>query len=183
MQTPTPEPMTYMRIYNRKKSPHFPVSTKHIEESIKMKRISQSNSKIKNKSYFFPEITKKTDQLPQKSLHKYFQKMFEAQKNYKSAIKISESIGDIQNKRNLSLSRKGSTDNLSRLNIEVNANGSYMANGLIKKNNRQESPGNQAGGLYFSNKYRLKRYEEIKNKLGKQILSSLSNFSPVHLYK
>jgi hypothetical protein len=171
-----------MRIYNRKKSPHFPVSTKHSEESIKMKKVSQSNSKFKEKSYFLPEIIKKYDQTPKKNIHKYFRKILDAAENYKSAIKISESIGDIQNNRNLSLSRKESSDNFTKYNIEAPVV-SNRGNGLAKKNSGQGSPGNQAGGFYFSNKYRMKRYEEIKNKLGKQILSSLGNFSPTHYNK
>lgn len=182
MLTPTPEPMTYMRIYNRKKSPYFPVSTKHSEESIKIKKISQRNSKIKEKSYFFPEITKKYDQSPKKNIHRYFQKILDAPENYKSAIKISESIGDIHNNKNLSLSRKVSSDNFAKYNIEASVV-SNRGNVLAKKNSGQESPGNQAGGFYFSNKYRMKKYEEIKNKLGKKILSSLGNFSPMHYYK
>ena len=173
----TPEPTSYMKIYNLKKSPKYKSPSKHSEESIKLKKQPQYSTKSNEKSYFFPDISKKAENFKRKKSTKYLQKLLEVHTDPKNSLKSTDAIQPHKIDKNPSLEHDFSIDNIIKSSFASSILSNRNQN-LSRKEASQHTPDQLPNISFLPSKYRLKKYDNMKTPNSKSIIMSFNNFSP-----
>jgi hypothetical protein len=174
----TPEPTSYMRIYARKKSPKYAMPSKHSNDSIKLKKNSPVANKSNEKSYFFPDIIKKDEIFKRKKSSKHLNKVLEIRTDAKSTLKSPDLNPGNDRSRNQSLAHDSSNENFVKISF-VSPTLSNRHQNFTRKEVSPFNPEQLPNISFLPNKYRLKKYENIKNNI-KFIAASINEYSPSH---
>jgi serine/threonine protein kinase len=156
----TPEPNSYLKIFEKKKSPNNRNAPKFTEEVIKMKKFSPKSNKNIEKNYLLPDISRKEQR--RKSSSKYMKKMLEIRTDNKSFVKQTESPPPVLKSRNPSLSYEVSNESLMKSSF-ANAVMSNRHQNLHKKEQRLNSPGHFQSNMVLPFKYRVKKNDTRSN--------------------
>lgn len=180
MLTPnfTPEPTSYMKIYNRKKSPNFATPGRMFEDQGKWKKpkVLQKNPE---KSYFLPEILRKDGHMQRKKSIKYMKKVVEVKSDQKSTLKSTEGRHIRRKSRNPSLEHESSNESLVK-SVFIHPVLSNRHQQFSKKEFSPLTPDQLPNVSVIPSKYRLKKHENLKATNSKSIIASSNNFSPIH---
>ena len=155
----TPEPTSYLKIFEKKKSPSNKNGIKYSEEAIKLKKFSPKSNKNIEKSYLLPDICRKD--VRRKSSSKYRKKMLEIRTDNKTIVKVVDSPAIDGRSRNPSLSYEVSNESLMKSSF-ANAVLSNRHQNLHKKDGLS-SPGHFQSNMILPVKYRMKRNDIRSN--------------------
>ena len=175
----TPEPSSYMKIYNKKKSPKFISPVRLTEDNIHVQNTPQPTNKNYEKSYFLPDIIKKEGSVKRKKSTKYIKKIMEIRTNAKSTLKSSELSMFHHRSRNPSLVHDASNESFVKSSFG-NPVLSNRHQNLSKKEINTITPDPLPNISFLPAKYRLKRHENLKSTNSRSNIGGSNNFSPIH---
>ena len=179
-QKNTPEPSSYMKIYNKKKSPKFASPIRATEENIKLKKTPQPSNKHSEKSYFFPDIIRKEGSINRKKSTRYIKKIMEIRTDAKSTLKSSELSAIHNGSRNPSLVHDASNESFVKSSFGNPVLSNRHQNLSRKEIINSLTPDPMPNISFLPGKYRLKRHENLKITNSRSNIGGSNNFSPIN---